>query len=364
MKGLILVLLLLVGLLQNAGPASAQARRPAATIRRASAPKLPPFDPTLGDNIDGDDLTVRRAAVAALGSMRGSVVVVDPTNGRILTMVNQKLGFSSGFIPCSTIKLVTSLAALTEHVVARDTQIYVNRYVSYNLTHAIATSNNPYFSILGTRLGFDRVTRYAQMMGLGEKAGLDIPDEQSGVIPAEPPKAGGMGMMTAYGEGFLMTPLELAALLSSIANGGTLYYLQYPRSEPEIEQFSPKVKRTLDISPTGLEDIRQGMKGAVDYGTAKRAGYDPTEPILGKTGTCTDFRVASHMGWFGSFNDVGRHQLVVVVMLTAANKSVNGGVAAGVAGSLYRNLSEQHYFAADARQKGMPEISTTYPCCH
>src|SRR4051812_25388130 len=125
MKGLILVLLLLVGLLQNAGPASAQARRPAATIRRASAPKLPPFDPTVGDNVDGDDLTVRRAAVAALGSMRGSVVVVDPTSGRILTMVNQKLGFTSGFIPCSTIKLVTSLAALTEHVVARDTQIYI-----------------------------------------------------------------------------------------------------------------------------------------------------------------------------------------------------------------------------------------------
>src|SRR5947209_13886285 len=92
--------LLLVGFLQNAGPAAAQARRPgtAPASKKSPAPrrvvyrKLPPVDPTLGDNVDGDDLTIRRAAVAALGGLNGSVVVVDPTNGRILTMVNQKLG--------------------------------------------------------------------------------------------------------------------------------------------------------------------------------------------------------------------------------------------------------------------------------
>jgi penicillin-binding protein 2 len=371
MKGFALFPLLLVGFLQIAGPSNAQikssssssAPKKSASARRPVRKALPPVDPTEGDNVDGDDLTVRRSAVAALGTMNGSVVVVDPANGRILTMVNQKLGLTSGFIPCSTIKLVTSLAALTEHVVSRDTSIYTSRYVSYNLTSAIARSNNQYFSILGTRLGFDRVLHYAQMLGLGEKAGLDVPGEQPGVVPEEPPKAGGMGLMTAFGEGFLMTPLELAALLSSIANGGTLYYLQYPRSESEIGQFTPKVKRTLELAPNGISDIKDGMRGAVDYGTAKRAGYDPTEPILGKTGTCTDFRVASHMGWFGSFNDVGYHQLVVVVMLTAANKSVNGGVAAGVAGAIYRNLSEQRYFTADAKKLGLPDILTTYPCC-
>jgi uncharacterized protein (DUF2062 family) len=69
------------------------------------------------------------------------------------------------------------------------------------------------------------------------------------------------------------------------------------------------------------------------------------------------------MGWFGSFNDVSRHQIVVVVMLTATNKAVSGGVAAGVAGAVYRNLSEQRYFAADLGRLGMPEILTTGPCC-
>ena len=59
-----------------------------------------------------------------------------------------------------------------------------------------------------------------------------------------------MGLLTAFGEGFQMTPLELAALLSAIANGGTLYYLQCPRTPAEIEHFAPKVKRTLNWRPT------------------------------------------------------------------------------------------------------------------
>jgi penicillin-binding protein 2 len=370
MKRYCLVSLLLAGMVQSAGLAATPSQKrltAGVSKRRRTVKPAPPIDPTLGDNVDGEDLVIRRAAVAALGTLNGSVVVADPSNGRVLSMVNQNLGLKSGFIPCSTIKLVTALAALTDGVVNPEKSIYINRYASFNLTTAIAHSNNEYFGILGTRLGYNRVLHYAQMFGLGEKAGLEIPGEQPGEVPDGPPKAGGMGLQTAYGEGFLMTPLELTALLSAIANGGTLYYLQYPRSQSEIDDFVPKVKRQLEIAPNGIADLKIGMRGAVDYGTAKRAGYDPTEPVLGKTGTCTDFRVSSHMGWFGSFNDVGVHQLVVVVMLTGT-RTVSGPVAAGVAGAIYRNLSGQRYFApgattADAAQKGMPQILTTYPCC-
>jgi cell division protein FtsI/penicillin-binding protein 2 len=331
--------------------AQAQGTSPAArknaAAKKTAVRRAPPVDPTEGDNVDGEDLTVRRAAVAALGTTRGSVVVADPNTGRILSMVNQKLALQAGFTPCSTIKLVTSLAALNEHVVERDTVIHLGRYTSFTLTTAIAHSNNEYFATLGNRLGFERVTRYAQMLGLGEKASVDIPGEQPGSIAAAPPKVGGMGMMTAYGEGFLVTPLELTALISSIANGGTLYYLQYPRSDEDVFHFTPKVKRPLELDPQGFADLKVGMRGAVDFGTATRAGYAADEPVLGKTGTCTDFNSASHMGWFGSFNDVGNHQLVVVVMLAAVNRSVNGPVASGVAGAIYKSLSEQRYFTAD-----------------
>jgi penicillin-binding protein 2 len=333
-------------------------RRPAKSKKMAAIPRV---DPTLGDVTDGDDLVIRRAAVAALGNMNGSVVVADPSTGRILTIVNQKLALKSGFIPCSTIKLVTSLAALTEHIVDRDTFIHTSRYTSFNLTNAIAHSNNQYFAVLGNRLGFERVTHYAQMLGLGEKAGLDIPGEQPGAIAAEPPKYGGVGLMTSFGEGFLMTPLELTGLLTAIVNNGTLYYLQYPQSQEAIDQLTPKVKRTLELDPKGIADLKEGMRGAVDYGTARRANFDPNEPILGKTGTCTDFPTSNHMGWFGSFNESQYHQLVVVVML-AGSRAFSGPFAAGVAGAFYRKLSEERYFANDsAPRPALPEIITTRP---
>jgi cell division protein FtsI/penicillin-binding protein 2 len=352
-----------------ASPASAQQKKKTTAASRKKLPykaKVPGVDPTIGDNVDGDDLTIRRAAVSALGTFAGSVVVVDPASGRILSIVNQRLALKTGFIPCSTIKLVTSLAALTEGLVSKNTTIYVSRYVNYNMTQALARSNNQYFHILGTRLGFDRVHHYAEMLGFGEKAGLEIPGEEPGYLPLEEPKNGGVGMMTSFGTGISMTPLELAALLGAISNGGTLYYLQYPRGPEEIEHFTPKIKHPLQLAPTGIEDIKTGMRGAVDFGTARRAGYDSTEPILGKTGTCTDFQTASHMGWFGSFNEVGAHRLVVVVMLTGG-RNVSGPIAAGVAGAIYRNLSGQRYFVAGGvpakKKSDLPEVITTMPCC-
>jgi len=367
-RAALLFALVFAGLLPGATPSrsySASKRSGRKAKKKPVYKPAPPVDPTVGDNVDGDDLTIRRAAVDALGTLNGSVVVVDPGSGRVLTMVNQRLALKGGFIPCSTIKLVTALAAMTEGVVSPEAMIG-GRYNRFNMATAVAHSDNNYFGVLGNRLGFERVMHYAQMLGLGEKAGLDIPGEEPGGVPTEAPRYGAMGMMTAYGEGFLMTPLELAALLSSIANGGTLYYLQYPRTPEEVDAFKPLVKRNLEVAPGAFAELKVGMRGAVDFGTARRANYDPSEPILGKTGTCTDFRVSSHMGWFGSFNEVGKHQLVVVVMLTGT-KTVNGPVASGVAGAIYRNLSNQHYFTIDtatADKKGMPEVTSTFPCCH
>ena len=307
--------------------------------------KEPTFaDSTLGDLIEGEDLTIRQAAVNALGPYNGSVVVVDPKTGRILTIVNQRLALGSGFQPCSTIKLVCALAGLHEGVVERDTPIRLSRRVSIDLTEALAKSNNPYFAHVGEKLGFDRVHSYAKQFGLGERAGLGIDGETAGVLPEAPPKFGGVGMMTSFGEGIQLTALQLASLLSAIANGGTMYHLQYPRSNDELRAFAPRVKRQLNIGGE-ISEIKPGMMGAVEYGTARRAHYDPNEPILGKTGTCTDRATPTHLGWFGSFNEVGNNKLVVVVLLTGG-KAVNGPVAAQIAGSVYKNLSGQQFFAS------------------
>jgi cell division protein FtsI/penicillin-binding protein 2 len=300
-------------------------------------------DSTAGDKIDGEDLAVRRAAVQALGPYNGTVVAVDPQSGRILTIVNQNLAFRSGFQPCSTIKLVAALAGLNEGLIDRNTAIKVGRRTSMDLTEALARSNNFYFATVGTRLGFEKVEQYARLFGLGEKACFEEPEEQAGGLPVAPPAEGGVGMMTSFGSGITLTPLQLAGLVTAMANGGTLYYLQHPRTQDEAVHIVPKVKRQLDIAQW-IPEVKPGMEGAVEYGTARRASYNPNEPIFGKTGTCSDERSpGTHLGWFGSFNEANSRKLVVVVLLTGG-RPVNGPVAAGVAGAVYRNLSEQNYF--------------------
>jgi len=297
---------------------------------------------TEGDSIDGDDMQVRRAAVDALGRLNGSVVVADPETGRVLTIVNQKLAFKSGFEPCSTIKVPVALAALSESIVDRDTVIRIYGSTTVGMTQALAKSNNYYFASLGEKLGFDRFHYYAKLFGLGEKAGLGIEGEQAGTLTRETPSNGGVGMMTSFGEGITLTPLQLTAIMSAVANGGTLYYLQYPRGQRDLLELTPRVKRRLDIAQL-IPDIKPGMSGAVEYGTARRAG-DAHETIYGKTGTCTDPHSPTHLGWFGSFTEAGNQKLVVVVLLTGG-KLVSGGAAAAVAGSVYKELDAQDFFA-------------------
>ena len=189
-------------------------------------------DIAAGDITTGEDRVVRQAAVDALGNMNGTVVAIEPTSGRVLAMVNQKLALSSGAQPCSTIKLSVALAALSEGLVSKETQVALGGRSRMNLTTAIAHSNNAYFESVGRKLGFEKVAYYAHQYGLGELAGYDIPGEQLGSYPEEaiPAKLGGVGKMCSYGEGVSMTPLQLGAMVSAIANGGTLYYLQRRRS--------------------------------------------------------------------------------------------------------------------------------------
>jgi penicillin-binding protein 2 len=300
-------------------------------------------DSTFGDSIDGEDLVARKAAVDALGPYNGTVIVANPDTGRLLAVVNQKLALKGAYQPCSTVKLVVSLASLKEGLVDTTTRIQLSRRYSMDLTGALAHSNNHFFATLGERLGYDRVAAYTKLFGIGEKAGLDIPGEEPGYVASQTPDSG-MGMMTSFGDGIRITPLELTSIVSTIANGGTMYYLQYPRSQDEIGKFVPRVKRELEIQQY-IPDVKPGMEGAVEYGTARRASYGNSEPIFGKTGTCTDTaQPGVHLGWFGSFTEVGTTRVAVVVLLTGG-RGVAGPIASGIAGGVYQNLAAQHYFA-------------------
>jgi penicillin-binding protein 2 len=312
-------------------------------------------DSTVGDNVDGEDLVVRKAAIDALGPYNGTVVVSDPNSGRILSIVNQKLALKGAFQPCSTVKVVVSLASLSEGIVNPEASLRITRRNTMDMTKALALSNNLYFARLGQQLGFERVEKYGKLFGLGEKAGLDIPGEEAGYLTSEAPQTG-VGMMTSFGDGIRLTPLELSSIIGSVANGGTLYYLQYPRTQAEIDKFVPRIKRTLEIGNL-VGNIRQGMMGAVEYGTARRANFNSDQVIYGKTGTCTDTaQPGVHLGWFGSFNDVGKNKVAVVVLLTGG-RGISGPIASGIAGNVYHNLSASHYFSPDGTSQ--PELPVT-----
>jgi penicillin-binding protein 2 len=330
-------------------PTEAAARAVAARPTRSSRhhryiPREKAIDPTIGDDGQLDDPMVRTAAIEGLGHYNGSVVAVDPNTGRILTVVNQKLAYSDGAIPCSTIKPTIAVAALEENVITRDTMLKVGRRRYMNLTEAMAHSNNEFFEMLGARMGFDTVERYARLLGIGELAGYGLANEHPGALPSEPPVHGGVARMSSFGEGIQVTPFQLASLAAAFANGGTLYYLQYPEAGQDLSTFQPRVKRELNISAL-LPDLREGMLAAVLYGTGKRSFDVGGEELpLGKTGTCSDSQ--SHVGWFLTYADEIHPKIALAVLIRGRSSIIKGPLAAGVAGHIYRRLREQGYFGS------------------
>ena len=301
-------------------------------------------DPAKDDITTDDDPIVREIAVDALGHEKGSVVAVDPSNGRVLAVVNQKMAFSSGFEPCSTIKPFVAIAGLQEGVITRDTMLRVAKRRYMDLTEAMAHSNNKFFEQVGSQLGFNRVISYEQRLGLGQRVGFNIPEEQPGFLPPSPPSLGGVARMSSFGEGIRITPFQLASLEATLANGGTQYYLQYPRTDEDRQNFVPRVREQFDIAPL-LPDLRDGMLAAVMYGTAHRS-YDPDgEQDLGKTGTCNDESLGGRLGWFVSYADQAHPRIVVVVLLHGGSRIISGPHASEIAGRIYRGLYEHNYFA-------------------
>ncbi len=283
------------------------------------------------DNTSGEDPEVRRVAVNALGNHAGTVVVMDPGTGRVYTIVNQEWALRQGFKPCSTIKLVTGLAGLNENVINPGDSANISNTNRIGLTDALAYSNNTYFQQVGGRVGYDRMITYARLLGLGEKTGINAPNETAGQLPAS--RSGyAVNHMSSHGDDFKVTAVQLATLVSAMANGGRLLSPRVPRNS-DSPRSQAKVRRVLNLDLRTLGYMVPGMVGAVNYGSGRRA--QNSQAVAGKTGTCIEN--GTWIGLFTSYAPVVNPKLAVVVIARGAD--AHSHFPAAVAGRIYRELN-------------------------
>ena len=305
-----------------APPAAAVARR----TRLATRPSLPRV--ILPASASAWDQAVGLAASNGLGRAQGAVVAMDPRTGRIHALVNPALGMQRAFQPCSVFKIVVGIAGLSEGVITPDTVYRCHKgcwmwagHGPIDLRRALAVSCNPYFEWVGEQLGYDKVQRYAHLLGLGEPSGINLTGESAGVVPAfVRPEA--VGHLSSHAEGIATSAVQLAVLISATINGGVILKPQV--SGPE--GFAALERWRLPAT-TRFEGLAAGFAGAVNEGSAS-AAFDPEVAVAGKTGTC------SALGWFASYAPADNPELVVVVFL----KHGSGHGASAVAGRIFREL--------------------------
>ena len=288
------------------------------------------------DDLTGEDPEIRRIAVNALGKHAGTVVVLNPQTGRVYSIVNQEWGLREGFKPCSTIKLVTSIAGLNEDVIDPNDSTKISDSNQVSLTRALAYSKNPYFQIVGEQVGLDKMVTYARRMGLGEKTGINARNEFQGRVPdAESFRA--IHRISSHGDHYEVTPLQLATMASAIGNGGKLMTPYIARSRQDEMKLKAKVRRHIKVDREVWKHLTPGLVGAVNYGSGRKA-YDPGQQVAGKTGTCIED--GRWVGLFASYAPVVNPKLAVVVI--TRGPEARGHFPAAVAGRIYRELGNRN----------------------
>jgi beta-lactamase class D len=282
----------------------------------------------LNDDPTGEDLEVRRAAAEALKGHAGTVVVMEPKTGKILSIVNQDWAVRRGFKPCSTIKLVTAIAGINERQIAPDGSI-IEKPFPMNLDDALAYSNNTYFQAVGAGLGNQKMVSYARAMGLGQPTGINIPGETAGRVPA----TNNHPRIYSHGDDFEVTPLQLAVMVSAISNGGKRVVPRVFKNDDVTGWARPQSVGGINFPTSSFRGVIPGMIGAAQYGTARR-GMDPRFEVAGKTGSCI-----GDGSWVGLFASVApiEDPLFSVVVITRGG-SERGRSAAAIASKIYNAL--------------------------
>ena len=356
------------------------------------------------------DLDVQRAAYDALKGKEGAIVALDVHTGAVLALVSTPSfdpnSFARGmtpdewrqlmadsetplhnralqghFPPGSTFKIVTALAALQEGVISPDQRLFCNgTYKVGNRTlrdwkkhghghiamrQALVQSCDVYFYQLAQRLGVDKIARYARRFGLGAPTGIDLPGESPGLVPDRAWKRRRLGApwysgetpLVAIGQGYLgVTPLQMASLTATVANGGTVYRPWFVRrvlsAEGEVmEEYGPVRTGTVNLREENMALVRKALFDVVHgrRGTGKRARSKIVD-IAGKTGTAQvaemrgeavksedlPYVVRDH-AWFVAYAPAEAPEIAVATLVE------HGGHGGAVAAPITKRVMETYF---------------------
>jgi penicillin-binding protein 2 len=349
------------------------------------------------------DLDLQRAAEDMVGERSGAVVALDPRTGEILAMVSrpaydpnlfatrispvdwnnlitdprkpmQNRAIQSRFSPGSVFKVFMAAAGLEAGTLNPLRSVYCPGYASFyghtfacdkheghgtvGLHDAIVTSCNVFFYNVGNELGISRINQYATMMGLGRKSSIDLPNEDSGLIPSEAWKQrvykakwyAGETISVAIGQGYVsITPLQAAWAMGGLTTGGRLKQPHFVKPE-QLKKLSLPANEILEedypIHQSTVDIVTRAMWGVVNEqgGTGFRArieGFD----VAGKTGTAQVVGKQANLkgqaykdnSWFVGFAPSRNPEIVVAAFIE------NGGWGAEAAAPVAHAVLETYY---------------------
>ncbi len=339
------------------------------------------------------DLTLQKAAAAALGERRGSVVAIDPATGEIRALVSNPRyplnridenweqlikdprrpllfpAVSGVYPPGSTFKVVTAALALDSGLYSPQSRFYCpggaglggyywrcfhgKVHGNIDLTGALTQSCNVTFGRIGQRLGKERLKEGAERLGIGVSAPMEIPTAKGLVDPYNEPW-GSVPVQLGFGQGPLaVTPFQMALVASAVANDGVLMkpHLIRTYETPEgrvLKRVQPEAWKQA-MRPEAARQLRQMMGSVVRSGTGGRAQI-PGIPVGGKTGTAENPHGEDH-AWFIALAPVEKPKLAVAVVVEGGGQG--GRAAAPVARQViatYLGVKEQEAPAVSGRR--------------
>ncbi len=355
------------------------------------------------------DLDVQAVAELAMEGKRGAVVALDPRTGEILAMVSRPTFDPNKFAgrirsqdwkeitenpdrpmlnraiqaqlpPGSTFKPIMALAGLETGTVDETATVscsggasFYGRYFKcwrkgghgrVDLHKAIVNSCDVYFYTLGNRMGIDNIAKYAHLVGLGHKTGVDLPAEAEGTVPSSEWKLrttrekwyAGETISVAIGQGALtVTPIQLAYAIGGIATGGVW---MRPHLVKEAKNMQPA--RRADIKLEDAADVVNGMWGVVNESGTGAASRIPGIDLCGKTGTAQlasnqvlkGTKIGQSMkdnAWFVGF--APKQPEIVVVALW------EGGEHGNYAGSIVRDVVKAYFDKKARKAQGAPLLA-------